>query len=110
MRTVPGFVTVEDQPRSLMARRRLPGSLQAKVHLTVGERCGERVAASSEDQVIVPAACFWYDWFYAPVACGFVDFNERYGIGGYGRSPCAAWQIPFDPVGCALLPRSRNRF
>lgn len=70
----------------------------------------ERTLAAPERREVRPAACFWYDRIYAPVACGFVDLNQTYGIPGYGASPCAAWQIPFDPVGCALLPRGRNPF
>jgi hypothetical protein len=58
---------------------------------------------------ITPAACAWYDYFYAPVACGFVATNEATGYHGYGQSPCRCWQIPLDPIGCAALPASRNR-
>ena len=61
-----------------------------------------------ESKGVEPALCEWYDYFYAPIACGFVAANDRYRIPGYGRSPCAAWQIPLDPIGCAALPRNRN--
>lgn len=93
----------------------MPGFLQADLQQAnlqpIGSgRYESRVRAADGDPGVIPAACAWYDWFYAPVACGWVAFNERNGIGGYGPSPCAAWQIPSDPVGCAALPRSRNMF
>lgn len=74
----------------------------------VSARLSQQVAQASAGE-IVPAGCAWYDRIYAPVACGFVDMNEATGMHGYGRSPCRCWQIPLDPVGCALLPVSRNR-
>ena len=89
--SIPGFITLSQAPES---------SYSYKGHI--------RIHPASP--AIRPAACFWYDYFYAPIACGWVAFNERYGIGGYGPSPCAAWQIPSDPVGCAALLRSRNAF
>jgi hypothetical protein len=58
---------------------------------------------------IAPASCAWYDYIYAPVACGFVALNEANGTHGYGRSPCTCWQIPLDPIGCAAPPSDRNR-
>src|SRR3954452_3648852 len=68
-----------------------------------------RRAAQGQVGEITPASCAWYDYIYAPVACGFVEFNEANGIRGYGRSPCQCWQIPLDPFGCAALPCSKNR-
>jgi hypothetical protein len=66
-------------------------------------------AAQAPAGEITPAGCEWYDYIYAPVACGFVALNEQYGYHGYGFSPCRCWQIPLDPAGCAALPASKNR-
>jgi hypothetical protein len=76
-------------------------------HWTVATASPPANQASVEE--VTPAGCAWYDRIYAPVACGFVDFNESHGTHGYGQSPCTCWQIPLDPVGCALLPKDRNR-
>lgn len=65
-------------------------------------------AAQAPAGEIIPAGCNWYDYIYAPVACGFVAANEATGARGYGRSPCTCWQIPLDPFGCAVLPASKN--
>lgn len=75
-----------------------------------GQHYRARTLAAPDNGKVRPAACAWWDRIYAPVACWFVDINETYGIPGYGPSPCASYQIPFDPAGCAALPRSRNRF
>ena len=90
----------------------MPGFIKPRTQLFPlrDSGAGARQRREERSMGVSPAACVWYDWFYAPVACRWVTFNETYGIGGYGPSPCAAWQIPFDPVGCAALPRSRNRF
>ena len=91
----------------------MPGFIETHEYVTTADGRGARSSLARRDRSegeVSPAACAWYDYFYAPVACGWVAFNERYGITGYGPSPCAAWQIPSDPVGCAALPRSRNMF
>ena len=92
----------------------MPGFIQTHPDVSATDRLRAGMPAPLRDRGeghdVTPAACVWYDYFYAPVACGWVAFNERYGITGYGPSPCAAWQIPSDPVGCAALPRSRNMF
>jgi hypothetical protein len=88
----------------------MPGFIQTDAHVTGNRQYRARMRAGGESQEVSPAACRWYEWFYAPVACGFVAFNEENGINGYGGSPCAAWQIPADPLGCATLPRNRNRW
>jgi hypothetical protein len=75
---------------------------------TVGAASSSASAAPAPQKAPSPSLCYWYDYFYAPVACGFVAFNEPNRIPGYGFSPCAVWQIPLDIVGCALLPRDRN--
>ena len=62
----------------------------------------------AEEQSVVlaagpgPACVWWQRWFF-PVACNFIDFNIAMGLPGYGPGKCTAWQIPFDPVGCAAL-------
>ncbi|MEP7370216.1 MAG: hypothetical protein ABI662_11210 [Dermatophilaceae bacterium] len=91
--TLPGFLPALT-PTATQHRRAAPAD----------ERAAPRPA-----EEFGPAACAWYDYFYAPVACGFVARNEAYGVHGYGASPCTCWQIPLDPVGCAALPASRNR-
>jgi hypothetical protein len=89
----------------------LPGFLsgQAAPHQHEISAPTDRRAPDLPSGEIIPAGCAWYDYIYAPVACGFVARNEAYGVHGYGMSPCTCWQIPLDPVGCAALPRDRNR-
>ncbi|MER5381804.1 hypothetical protein ABT040_16205 [Streptomyces sp. NPDC002688] len=91
----------------------LPGFLPAQTpNATAQLRISaptSRHAAQDPATEITPAGCAWYDYIYAPVACGFVASNEANGIHGYGLSPCTCWQIPLDPIGCAALPSSRNR-
>lgn len=91
---LPGFLPV--QAPNAAARHRISAPTS-------------RRAAQAPAGEITPAGCAWYDYIYAPVACGFVARNEAYGVHGYGQSPCTCWQIPLDPVGCAALPSSRNR-
>src|SRR3954454_22934084 len=91
----------------------LPGFLPVQAWNATALRRGSastgRLATRAPAGELTPAGCAWYDYIYAPVACGFVAFNEAHGIHGYGRSPCQCWQIPLDPLGCAALPSSRNR-
>jgi hypothetical protein len=91
---LPGFLPVQAPNASAQHRISAPTS---------------RRAAQAPAGEITPAGCAWYDYIYAPVACGFVAANEANGIHGYGQSPCTCWQIPLDPIGCAALPSSRNR-
>jgi hypothetical protein len=88
----------------------MPGFIDTDIATGGGQQYTRPTRATRELRGIIPAGCYWYDWLYAPVACGFVAANEAAGIPGYGRSPCAVWQIPFDIFGCAALPRDRNRY
>lgn len=90
----------------------LPGFLPVQAPNAAGHHrisAGKETSRQAPAGEITPAGCAWYDYIYAPVACGFVARNEQYGVHGYGQSPCTCWQIPLDPIGCAALPKDRNR-
>jgi hypothetical protein len=78
--------------------------------LAVAERAAWRGSISNmaEEGGIVPAKgpgppCVWWQRWFFPVACNFVDMNIALRLPGYGPSLCTIWEIPLDPVGCAAL-------
>src|SRR5262249_62402848 len=91
----------------------MPGFLQADLQQAnlqpIGSgRYESRVRAADGDPGVIPAACAWYDWFYAPVACGWVAFNERNGIGGGGHGPRGACRVHPRPGGRRRLSSQRK--
>lgn len=59
---------------------------------------------------MIPATCAWYDYFYAPVACGFVARNQAYGVHGYGGRHARGGRSPWTRPDAQRFQRARTEW